>query len=116
MRIEKSPGHLVRNIVQPCTTGHLPPAAFLSIAPAFISCSNQSARFEAIDYDNGEHFKIQYLHEVEQAWIFLAELGSTWVDTWRQNFIQIGPKIDETGGCVRIAYITMFCSSRFLDF
>lgn len=31
-----------------------------------------------------------YLHEVEQAWIFLAELGSTWVDTWRQNFIQIG--------------------------
>ena len=116
MRIEKSPGHLVRNIVQPCTTGHLPGAAFLSIAPAFISCSNRSARFEAIDYDNGEHFKIQYLHEVEQAWIFLAELGSTWVDTWRQNFIQIGPKIDKTGGCVRIAYITMYCSFRFLDF
>ena len=30
--------------------------------------------------------------------------------------IQIGPKIDEIGACALIAYITIYCFARYLDF
>ena len=42
---------------------------------------------------------------------------------WSKNLIlgmepkfQIGPKLDKIGACARIAYITIYCFSRFLYF
>ena len=46
--------------------------------------------------------------------LFLSEEGG--LKILSQNFMQIGPKIDEIGAYACIEYITIYCYSNYLDF